>query len=85
MWTLDASRNVDRSRNFRIQEPAMSEDPTRNIAANTESPRAAYQVLAEKVGAVQPNASISEELFNFAEAVAKLTLEKQASRGNQAA
>ncbi|MDB5826038.1 MAG: hypothetical protein JWQ73_258 [Variovorax sp.] len=50
----------------------MPEDTDIPLPHAQDSARAAYQVLAERAGVVQPGASMSEELFAFAEAVARM-------------
>ena len=44
------------------------------VPAEPESPRAAWQALAQRLGVVQPGVSISEELVAFAEAVSRMAL-----------
>ncbi|RYF76659.1 MAG: aminoglycoside phosphotransferase [Comamonadaceae bacterium] len=51
----------------------MPDNPEIPLAKAPESPRAAYQALAERVRAVQPGVSLSDELMAFAEGVAAMT------------
>lgn len=62
----------------------MPEDPNIPLPAWPESPRAAYQLLAERLGVLAPGAPLSDELMAFAEAVAKMALEGGPGRGKRA-
>jgi formate dehydrogenase maturation protein FdhE len=62
----------------------MPQDPNIPLPATPESPRAAYQALAERLGVLAPGAPLTDELLAFAEAVAKMAIEARANRGRSA-
>lgn len=59
----------------------MPEDTNIPLPAAPESPRAAFQALAERVGVLAPGAPLSEELMKFAEGVLQLAAEGKLGRG----
>ena len=62
----------------------MPQDPNIPLPAMPESPRAAYQALAERLGVLAPGAPLTDELLAFAEAVAKMAIEELANREGSA-
>ena len=48
------------------------QEPGIQIPSNLESPRAVYQALAERTGVLAPGATLSEELMQFAEQIARM-------------
>ncbi|WPH22551.1 aminoglycoside phosphotransferase [Variovorax paradoxus] len=58
----------------------MPEDTNIPLPAAPESPRAAFQALAERVGVLAPGAPLSEELMKFAEGVLQLAAEGKLGR-----
>ncbi len=53
----------------------MPHDPSIPLPQEPESPRAAYQALAERLGVLAHGAPLSHELMAFADAVARMTRE----------
>jgi hypothetical protein len=63
----------------------MPQDSHIPLPAEPESPRAAFQALAERVGVLAPGAPLSDELMQFAEGVLQLADEGKLPRDRSSA
>lgn len=58
----------------------MPEDTRIPLPSAPESPRTAFQALAERVGVLAPGAPLSDELMRFAEGVLQLAADGRLPR-----